>query len=203
MSQRDDRRFPPAGEFPRQQADPWAASTRQQPPPQPPYQPYQQPYAPQQPPRQRKSRKGIGIGCGLLGGLFVLVAILVSHSPSSPPAPVPAVPTVALSQPASTAAAAQQVTYVVTGSPADVTYGPAGSDYSGSVPMRVTKAIPSSVPAYYAVSAQLQGSGTVTCKIEVGGKIISQATATGGYQIAQCEIGQDPLTGQWQDDNAS
>ena len=33
----------------------------------------------------------------------------------------------------------QQVTYVATGSSADVTYGPSGSGYQGSVPLTVTR----------------------------------------------------------------
>lgn len=95
------------------------------------------------------------------------------------------------------------VTYVVTGSSADVTYGTAGSDLSGSVPMHVTKNIPDKAPIYYSINAQLQGDGTVSCKIEVDGKVISQSTASGGYNIADCEIGQDPLSGDWQDMNTA
>ena len=102
--------------------------------------------------------------------------------------------------PASSAAAAQTVTYEVSGSPADVTYGSAGSNAQGSVPMDVTK--PLGTPIYVAITAQRPGSsGTVTCKIKVDGKVISQSTASGGYNIAQCEISQDPLSGQWQDTN--
>ena len=91
------------------------------------------------------------------------------------------------------------MTYVVTGSAADVTYGPSGSDYSGSVPMHVSK--PLGTPAYYAINAQLQGDGTVSCKIEVDGKVVSQGTASGAYQIASCEIVQDAFSGAWQDAN--
>ncbi len=57
-------------------------------------------------------------------------------------------------------------------------------------------------PAYYNISAQLQGSGSVTCKLKVDGKVISQATASGGYNIAMCEIVQDPISGNWQDANS-
>jgi hypothetical protein len=92
------------------------------------------------------------------------------------------------------------VTFIVTGSgPAQVTYGPSGSDLSGSVPMDVTQ--PLRDPIFYAVNAQLQGSGTVTCVIKVDGRVISSASANGGYNLASCEIGQNPLTGQWQNDN--
>ncbi len=91
----------------------------------------------------------------------------------------------------------------MTGSFADVTYGPAGSDLTGSVPMDVRQRIPSAVPIYYAISAQRQGSGSVSCTIKVGGQVISQGTAQGGYNIAQCEIVEDPINGGWQDANSA
>jgi hypothetical protein len=56
-------------------------------------------------------------------------------------------------------------------------------------------------PTYYAINAQLQGYGTVTCVIEVDGVPLSTATASGGYNIADCEIGQDPITNLWENDN--
>jgi hypothetical protein len=180
---------------------------------------YQQQYPPQgygpqqqgyyQPPQQqppRKSHKGplAFLGCGGLAALVILIAALASHSTSPSPATLP---TVAVSQQAAPAgstaakAAKETVTYEVTGSPADVTYGPAGSSYSGTVPL--SKTGPLGSPVYYAISAQLQGGGTVTCKIKVDGKVISQSTATGGYNIAQCEISRDLLTGAWSDTNGS
>lgn len=91
------------------------------------------------------------------------------------------------------------VEIIVTGSPADVTYGPSGSSLSGSVPLDVGGKIPSPAPAYYAVNAQLQGSGSVSCQIKVDGKVISTAQATGGYHIAICEISQGP-GGDWESD---
>ena len=96
-------------------------------------------------------------------------------------------------------AAAGTVTYVVTGSTADVQYGPAGSNDQGQVPMNVTKPLGS--PVYYSITAQLQGGGQVACKLEVNGKTISSSTASGGYNIATCEISQDPLSGNWTDTN--
>jgi Protein of unknown function (DUF732) len=96
---------------------------------------------------------------------------------------------------------AQTVTYVVTGtSGAQVTYGPSGSNLSGTVPMSVTQ--PLGNPSYYAINAQLQGYGDISCKLEVDGVTISSATASGGYNIADCEIGQDPTTGGWENDNS-
>ena len=46
-----------------------------------------------------------------------------------------------------------------------------------------------------------QGSGEISCKILVSGKVISSGTADGGYNIASCEISQDPFSGGWQNDN--
>lgn len=110
-------------------------------------------------------------------------------------APATAVPLVTTK-----AAPKQTVTYIVTGSAASVQYGPAGSNASGTVPMHVTRKLGS--PVYYAVSAQLTGGGKVTCKLEVNGKVISKAAASGSFNIAQCEISQDPLSGRWIDTNA-
>jgi hypothetical protein len=201
---------------PRQPAftpDPWRDSEQpggQYPPPQPAWQqpyPPQPSYAPQPPQPRPKSRKGLAFfGCGGLFALVILIAALASHSsPSSSAPPAPSMQqTPAAAPPAqgsAPAAAAQTVTYVVTGSTADVTYGPAGSSLSGSVPMHVTKDIPSSAPVYYSIDAQLQGSGSVSCQVLVSGKVISSSTATGGYNIASCEIGQDPFSGNWEDDN--
>ena len=181
----------------------WAGSA---PPPQPQYQPgpppygYQQPYGPPQPP-PRKSRKGPwAIGCLGLFGLVVLIGALAgSHSSSSSSAPVTPLQTAAAVPPVHSAAAAkapaaQTVTYQVEGSAADVTYGPAGSNFSGSVPLNVTQPLAS--PLYYAITAQLQGSGSVSCRILVDGKVVSQSTASGGYNIADCEISQG-FTGSW------
>lgn len=94
----------------------------------------------------------------------------------------------------------QSVTYVVTGSPATVTYGPAGSDLGGSVPMSVRAQLGDA--AYYAINAQLQGSGRVQCEIIIRGTVISQAIATSAYGIANCEITPNPLTGTWQNANS-
>lgn len=185
-----------------QQSQPYRQPQYQQ-QPQPQFQPRHQP---PRPPRRRKPNKALRVfAWGSVSFLLLVVMIIVLSSKSSSPtaAPTQAQPA-APAQPAAKAKAeapaAQTVTYVVTGSTANVTYGPAGTDLSGSVPMHVAK--PLGTPSYYAITAQLQGGGTVSCKIEVDGKTISSSTAQGGYNIAQCEISQDPLSGQWQDTNA-
>ena len=97
----------------------------------------------------------------------------------------------------------QTITYVVKGTPgaSQVTYGPDGSNFNGNTPMRVVAHL--GQPQYYAISAQLQGSGTVTCVIKVDGIPLSTATANGGYNIADCEISQDPITNLWEDTNSA
>jgi hypothetical protein len=93
------------------------------------------------------------------------------------------------------------VEYIVTGTKggAQVTYGPAGSDFNGHVPMHVIRKLHN--PAWYAITAQLQGGGHVKCEIKVNGKTISTGTARGGFNIAMCEISKNPITGKWENDN--
>jgi hypothetical protein len=94
----------------------------------------------------------------------------------------------------------QTVTYIVRGTAGtQVTYGPAGSDFNGSVPMKVTERLGD--PEYYAINAQLQGGGSMSCSIEVDGIPLSTASASGSYNIADCGIGQDPVTNLWENDN--
>jgi hypothetical protein len=182
---------------PGQWPPPWQQQPPQYPPPGPGH---------RQPPRKRK---GGTLAAFLIGGSIAVIAVIAvaaaansgktpaasASSPAAPPASAPA-----HSSPA-VAAAAQTVTYSVTGSPADVTYGPAGSDLSAHVPLHKTAKLGN--PSYYAISAQLQGGGTVKCEISVNGKVVSKATATGGYNLAQCEIVQDPFSGGWQDANSA
>lgn len=94
----------------------------------------------------------------------------------------------------------QTVTYVVSGSSADVTYGPSGSDFTGHVPMDITAPLRSA--DFYSITAQLGGSGSVTCEIKVNNRVVSRANADGGYNIASCEISQDPFSGKWTDTNS-
>jgi hypothetical protein len=182
-----------------------------------PQQPGWQQQPPQYPPpgpgHRQPSRKRGGKGkviAGIIGGLVVVVIIIAaaasgggkgspaassSSGTAAVSAPAPA------SSPAAKAAAVSTLTYVVTGSPADVTYGPAGSSLSGHSGMTKTAKLGNAV--YYSVDAQLSGSGSVTCEIKVNGKVVSKSTATGGYNIASCEISKDPFSGKWTDTNAA
>jgi hypothetical protein len=89
------------------------------------------------------------------------------------------------------------VTYKVTGSPTDVTYGQAGNMSERNGPGSQTEQLGD--PSYVSLEAQLQGGGSATCEILVNGQVISEHTASGGYSIAMCEITQDFITGDWED----
>ena len=91
----------------------------------------------------------------------------------------------------------QEVTYVATGSSADVTYGPSGSGYQGSVPLTVTKPLVGN-PQFYSMSVQMKNGGTVTCQIKVDGVTIVSASASGSTNVASCAMNQD-LNGSWQE----
>ncbi|MGW2905745.1 hypothetical protein ACWC91_24970 [Streptomyces sp. NPDC001204] len=170
----------------------------------------QQPFPPQAPePHKKKSRGKTCAGAACLGvvGILVIVGAITAATGGRPgsgtgksPAAVPSAAGNAskafASQSAPQKEAPQTVTYVVTGtSGADVRYGPAGSPAQGKVPMSVTR--PLENRQHYAITAQLQGGGHVTCQLKVNGRVISQSTASGGYTIASCEIGKDTFSGKW------
>jgi hypothetical protein len=156
-------------------------------------------------PRRRIAARGCAILIGsLIGVAGVVIAVLaatLSHGISSLPSPaitgapvsLPALP----GQPGAPAGAST-ATLVVTGSSgAQVTYGPPGTDLTGSVPMRKTVALGSA--STYEIKAHLNGSGTLKCEILVGDTVISQATASGAFGVAVCVIFRDPLSGHWRD----
>lgn len=89
------------------------------------------------------------------------------------------------------------VEFVVTGSPADVTYGHGGSTSHGTVPMHLTKALNGGATDY-TLTAVLGNGGHVTVKILVDGKVIAKATGEGLYQSADVVITKNPFTDQWE-----
>jgi len=90
------------------------------------------------------------------------------------------------------------LTYRVTGTPdAAVTYGPGGNTFTAQGPLHVTTTLGSAL--YYSITAQLQGSGSVTSEILIGSTLMSKSIATGGHSLASCGISQNPLSGKWQD----
>jgi hypothetical protein len=171
-----------------------------------------QPQAPEPPKKKSKAKTCAGVGCLGVVGLVVLAAVISAASGGKSGSSTANSPAAAPSDTGNSAKAAaphsaakkktpQTVTYVVTGtSGADVQYGPAGSSAQGKVPMNVTK--PLGNPQYYSITAQLQGGGHVACQLKVNGKVISQSTASGGYNIASCEISKDMFSDKWTDTNA-
>ncbi|WP_055495638.1 hypothetical protein [Streptomyces sp. TP-A0356] len=182
---------------------------------QPPHQPHRphQPFQAQAPvpPKKGKAKTCAGAGCLGIVGVLVLGGVIsaagggksggTADMPAAAPSHANDGTKTAAQHSAATKQTPQTVTYVVTGtSGADVQYGPAGSSAQGTVPMSVTK--PLKNPQYYSITAQLQGAGRVTCQLKVNGKVISQSTAAGGYNIASCEISKDIFSDKWTDTNA-
>ena len=77
-----------------------------------------------------------------------------------------------------------------------MSYGPAGSDFSGQTPLRVTKRFGKS--SYYGITAQLQAGGSVECEILFGTEVISKSVATGAYNVVSCQVTKNPRTSRWQ-----
>jgi hypothetical protein len=111
-----------------------------------------------------------------------------------------------------TPAAATRVEFVVTGSAPDgidITYGPSGSNFGGPSVLNGTARM--SVPFraddnFYALSAQLQGAGSIRCKIVVTGPgddplTVSHGAASGGYNICSAQATSDDGGFTWQDEN--
>lgn len=101
-----------------------------------------------------------------------------------------------VSQPGEPAAPAEQsVTYACTGSApsgVQITYGPAGSQFSAdSLPFSETDSLDASAQ-FYVTTAQLQGSGSVSCTTTVqpggGGVVVAGGSASGGYNIASAQV---------------
>jgi hypothetical protein len=111
-------------------------------------------------------------------------------------------PTIPGPTPTWTPTPALVVTFTVTGTAPDgltITYGSNSANDQGgtSLPWSTTMPLGGSGVEYYYIDAQLSGAGTVSCSIAVKGKVIGTGSASGGYNIADCEITQG-LFGGWQ-----
>jgi hypothetical protein len=94
---------------------------------------------------------------------------------------------------------ATEVTFTVTGSTTagvDITYGSDSSNFQGpqEPPMSETLQIDEHA-LYYAVNAQLQGGGDVTCEIQIG-DVVRTGHARGGYNICSAQLNKD-FNGGW------
>jgi hypothetical protein len=106
-----------------------------------------------------------------------------------------------------------KVEFIVTGSApdgVDITYGPSGSNFAGPSVLRgkavmSVKFDPSA--SYYALNAQLQGAGSIRCKIVVTGPgdqplTVSHGAASGGYNICSAQAAPADSSGlNWQNEN--
>lgn len=105
-----------------------------------------------------------------------------------------------------------KVEFVVSGTAPDgidITYGPSGSNFAG--PSTLDGTVTESVPfdgqaSFYHLNAQLQGAGSVTCKIVVTGPgdnptTVSSGGASGGFNICSAQAAPVDSTGlQWQNE---
>jgi hypothetical protein len=108
--------------------------------------------------------------------------------------------------PSSTPASPTKVEFIVSGTAPDgidITYGPDGSQFSGPSTLdgTATMSVPFDGSAeYYALNAQLQGSGSITCKIVATGPgdnplTVSSGAASGGYNICDAQAAPTDSTG--------
>jgi len=188
----------------------------------PPYQPQYVPgpAQPPQPPRRRKRHTGRNVVAGIGGLIVLIIALTVANNhgsgngaapaatasaaaqaaQSSPSAAAPAVPA------SPTPAPPTKVEFIVSGTAPDgidITYGPAGSNFSGPSTLdgTATMSVPFDGSAdYYALNAQLQGGGSITCKIVVTGPgdsplTVSSGAASGGFNICEAQAAPADSTG--------
>jgi len=91
-------------------------------------------------------------------------------------------------------------TFTVTGTApngVDITYGDESSNYDGPKNPPMTKTLDVKSDAlYYAVTAQLQGGGDVTCKVQIG-DAVKVGHARGSYNICSAQLNSDPINGGW------
>ena len=104
----------------------------------------------------------------------------------------------AVATPASAKVTTHTIKFVVTGSPADVTYGHGGTSTHGTVPMKVTEPLLGSATDYTLTAVLGDAGGVVKVKIYIDGKLIAHAKATGVFQSAEAVVGRNMFTGQWE-----
>ncbi|MGI5155859.1 hypothetical protein [Microbispora sp. CA-102843] len=141
----------------------------------------EQPPAPQQP---SPAKHGALIAFGVVGVLvfFAVIGAIASsgsHDEQGPPIDV------------STIGSNIPVFYDVTGTAAAVSLTvrtATGTEQASGASLPVHLSIPMSSGDFVYVSAQNAGeSGTVSCSITVGGRVISSNESSGAFAIASCE----------------
>lgn len=203
----------------------WAAHTQPMPGPRPgpaprgtiPAVPVQQPGGRRT--RQRRGSHRVRNVFAVIGGL-VIAAVVVSAvaAGSKGTAASPGSTAAAASAPATAAPSSAapppptKVEFVVSGSAPDgidITYGPGGSNLSGPSVLdgTATMSVPFAASAdFYALSAQLQGGGDITCKIVATGPgdaplTVSSGAASGGYNICSAQAAPENNGLNWENEN--
>ena len=108
--------------------------------------------------------------------------------------------------PSNTPASPTKVEFIVSGTAPDgidITYGPDGSQFSGPSTLdgTATMSVPFDGSAdYYAIDAQLQGAGSITCKIVAtwagdNPLTVSHGAASGGYNICDAQAAPEDSSG--------
>jgi hypothetical protein len=162
-----------------------------------------------------------GIGVVVVAGI-IISALSATHSTGSGASPgnsavaASASASVPASAPAAASSAAPslptKVEFIVSGSAPDgidITYGPGGTELSGPSTLdgTATMTVPFDASAlYYAMNAQLQGDGDITCKIVVTGPgdaplTASSGAASGGYNICSAQAAPENSGLSWQNEN--
>ena len=142
---------------------------------------------------------------GICGFVLLLVIVAVAQGASktdlssdSASASTPGSSATAVATPAAAKITKHTVRLVVTGSPADVTYGHGGSSTHATVPMNVTEPLLGSATDYTVTAVLSDTGGTVKVKIYIDGKLIAHAKAIGAFQVADAVITRNLFTGQWE-----
>jgi hypothetical protein len=139
----------------------------------------------------------------IAGLVLLLIVIAVAQGASKTDlsnayATTPGSSATATAAPAAAKAVKHTVRLVVTGSPADVTYGHGGTSTHGTVPMDKTEPLTGSVTDYSLIAVLGDQGGVVKVKIYIDGKLIAHAKATGAFQSADALAGKNPFTDQWE-----
>lgn len=230
--QQDPNQYQGQPPYPQQQPYPAQPPYQGTPYRQQPYQegqPYGQQPSPPSPDHGRRRRKSwparhkiltaIGAVIGLFVALGVIGAVAGAGRAAKPaaqaataPSYTPATQYYNTSTPTPTPNAPTKVEFIVSGSAPDgidITYGPAGSNLAGPSVLAGTTTMTVNFDPnadYYAMNAQLQGDGDITCKIVATGPgdqplTASSGAASGSYNICSAQAAPENNGLSWENEN--